>query len=134
MEFTILHRGVPLGTVELPSSDLAIGELAPSPAYLAVREEIREASAALWALGFLSESPLARTADPSSLARAQALPLELRDPAGTLVTVDFINIVERPDAADAPVVFTRFRHAAAIAPAAVRRQPRAGGEKSRPDT
>ena len=133
MRFTILHHGVPLGTVELEPADLSVGELAPTPAYAAVRPVIRDASAALWTLGFLSEWPPTSKIDPTALARAQALSLELRDPTGALVPVDFINVVERPDAADLPVVFSRFRQAAALSAAALTRARSDAGNRAPAD-
>ena len=112
MRFFISHLGVPIGEVDLTTTETAIGELVAAPGYDAIRPTIRAASEALWAVGFLGNST-GNDFDPAAFSRAQALSLELRDDRGAFVPSDFINIVERPAAGDPPVVFVRFRLAGA---------------------
>jgi len=114
MRYSINHLGVPIGTVDLTTTETAIGELVPSTGYAAVQETVRSASESLWASGFLGSGGSDKI-DPAALNRAQALPLELRDERGAFVPADFINIVERQAKGEPPVVFVRFR----LAPAQV---------------
>ena len=129
MRFVIAHLGVPIGHVELPPTERAVGELTPADSYLAIRETIRAASQVLWANGFLGDGT-GIAFDTSSLARAQALSLELRDERGAFVPTDFINIVERPAPTDAPVVFVQFRMAPSQVPS-VRDAPEMQGGDAR---
>jgi hypothetical protein len=138
MRFEIRHHGIPLGVTELVTSQgLAVGEFepapGPAPGYVEVRQVVREASKALWDMGFFHRENAQPRVPTEALARAAALQLELRDPAGAQVHADFVNIVERPEPAATPVVFARFRHSHsgnAVAP-----MPRAGDDKpgNRPD-
>jgi len=100
----------------LTKAEIAAGELRIEPGYLAIRDLIRRASESLWAIGFLSRpsSPAGSRVPLELVTRAAELELELRDESGALMWTDFVNIVERPDAEDAPVVFARVR----LAPAA----------------
>jgi hypothetical protein len=132
MRFLISHLGVPIGDVDLPATETAVGELVPSDGYIAIRDTIRSASQVLWANGFLSEAG-GIGFDPSALSRAQALPLELRDEQGTFVPADFINIVERPSPSDPPVVFVRFRMAPSQVPSLRKSADPQGGDARRRD-
>lgn len=135
MQFTITNRGVPLGTVDLTPAGLVVAELSPAPGYSSVRDTLRAASEFLWRLGVLAEGGAADSPlDSGSLSRAAALPLELRDASGAAVAADYVNILERPDPADAPIVIARFEHAAASVPAHRSIPPRdEGARNSRPD-
>ena len=91
---------------------LGVGELAPEPGYVAVRDIVRTASRSLWAVRFLAvgDKDLSPRRTPlDAVSRAAELPLELHDERGTFVPTDFANIIEREDAALAPAVFVRFR-------------------------
>ena len=69
--YTITHRGVPVGTVELPpSGERVTVAVTPLSAYEAIRPLVRMASRALTA-----KSPAGRTADtkPSSPSRADGV-------------------------------------------------------------
>ena len=126
-ECGVTYRGVPVGRVRLARNELAIGELQVERGYLAIRELIRRASESLWAVGFLSLgwSPAPSQVPLEVVTQAADLELELRDETGALIWTDFVNIIERPDPADPPVVFARLRLAAAPQGAVV--GPRAGG-------
>ena len=134
MRYTVSHEGVPVGTVELAPGETVAGELAATPAYKSIQAVVRAASEVLWSQGFLATGqPAARIPDAAALARAQSLPLELRDSSGGFVAADFVNIVERPGLGEPPVAFVRFRHAPAADPAV--RPPREGDgrDRTRPD-
>jgi hypothetical protein len=132
MRFILSHLGVPIGELELPTTERAVGELEPAKGYLAIRETIRAASQVLWANGFLGEGT-GIAFDTSSLARAQALSLELRDERGAFVPADFINIVERPRPTDTPVVFVQFRMAPSQIPSRRESPEMQGGDMRRRD-
>lgn len=136
MQFTVTHQGVPLGRAELTPNGLAVAELAPLPAYESVRGTIRAASEFVWRMGVLADQsqPAGVTLDPAALGRAASLPLELRDQAGAAVSADYINILEYPDPADAPLVVARFGHASASTWASRRVPPdEERSQGSRPD-
>jgi hypothetical protein len=133
MQYSILHEGVPIGTVELGAKENEVGEVIVTPAYSAVRPIILAASEALWAAGFLAEVGDPKSIKTSALQRAQSLPLELRDPLGAFVATDFVNIVERPNPDDLPVVFVRFRLMPAGTPS-VPSQRKRDGRGSVPET
>jgi hypothetical protein len=132
MRFVISHLGVPIGNVDLPPAETAVGELVPADGYLAIRETIRSASRVLWASGFLADGD-GTEFDVSALSRAQALSLELRDERGACVPADFINIVERPAPSDPPVVFVRFRMAPSQVPSPRHSPDREVGDARRRD-
>ena len=131
MNYTILYQGVLLGTVEL-TPEATVGEFVATPAYASVHPVIRAASEVLWAAGMFTGGAMSPTPlDTSALGRANNLPLELRDPYGALVGADFVNIVERPDPADLPVAFVRFRHAASGVPSSPPHGKRNGAASAR---
>jgi hypothetical protein len=122
VRYTISHQGVPIGSAELTLGDaITIGAVTPLAAYEAIRPLVRDATAALRAIGFPEPSEdAAPIDDPTVLARAAALgrALELRDERGTVVTTDFVELMEQvaPDGSS-PIVWVRSRHAAAALPA-----------------
>jgi len=97
-EFIVSHRGTPLGRTHayVLEGALILGEPRAAPGYDAIRDLIRQASASLWAVGFLAKSLPAITpvVPADAVTRAAELPLELHDATGTLVWTDFVNIVE----------------------------------------
>jgi hypothetical protein len=110
VRFVISHRGIPLGHADFTPHGLAIADFVPYPAYGEVREAIRQASEFLWAMGFFG----VRGANPARipedvLGRAASLEFEIRDVPGELVHADWINLIERPGPAPAPVFVARFR-------------------------
>lgn len=128
MEFTVTNQGVPLGRVDLTPAGLVVAELAPLPGYASVRGTIREASGFLWRMGLLADRPQpGASLDPAALERAASLPLELRDASGSFVAADYINILERPEPADPPLLVARFDHATVLEPSP-RTMPPAQGD------
>ena len=120
MRYWLHHHGVPIGSVELERGELAIGDFEPVDAYQSIRGVIRDASAAIWSIGFLHHEGLQPRVSADFLGAAARISLELRDADGKLVPVDWINVIERPDANARPVVFARFRHAHAGVASALR--------------
>ena len=110
MRCWVYHQGVPLGSADLPSGELAVAHFEPSEAYLSVRGLIREASAALWNVTSGYPEGFQAHVSTEALTAAAQLPLELRDDEGRLIAADFVNLVERPHTEEGPVVFARFRH------------------------
>lgn len=121
----VTHHGVPLGRVDelhLTTGDLVVGEVECLSAYDALRPTIWEASRSLWSVGFLASGIDVTRMSPAPAEvreRAAELELELRDEKGALVPTDFVNIVERPFVAMAPIVLARLRLAPAADRAAV---------------
>ena len=132
MRVSVYHNGVPIGDADLGAGELVVAEFEPNQAYSSVQLLIREASKALWGLGFFDPEAVSSRVPVEVLGRAARLPLELRDEHGKLVPADFVNIVERPAADSQPVVFTRFRHAHAGVPSTLQPPPATGGTTSDP--
>ena len=116
MRYTVLHHGVPIGTVELTDRELAAGTMAPTEAYQAVRPTIRSGSEALLQLGFFGAASQMPGADRESLSAAAALAFELTDLDGRDVPVTFLNLIEAPGD-ERVVVLARLSHAPAAVPA-----------------
>ena len=133
MRYWVHHQGVPLGTVDLADGDLVVADFEPSDAYLSVRGTIREASVALWSMGFFHPEGAQPRISVEALGRAAKLPFELRDSEGRLIPADFVNVVERPHTEDSPVVFARFRHAHSGVASIVRGPNKEGGAANAPD-
>jgi hypothetical protein len=111
--YSVLRSGIPLGTVELPATELATGLLQPLPAYASVAHTVRVASTALLRFG-LYGPPVSAKPDPSRRAARRALwaaatlRLELAELAsGAPVPTLFLNLVEAP-ADGGVVVVARF--------------------------
>ena len=95
--FTIAHRGVPIGTVDLGLWQLQTAvAVTPLPAYESIRALVRTASQALRAAAGGSQSDVNLQ---SALHTGGELgrDLELRDSAGNLVPTDFIELTDWPD-------------------------------------
>ena len=123
--FVITHRGVPIGTVELPrEGDHFTVEVQPLAAYADIQPFVREAS------GALADVALGRSANALALNRAAALgrALELRDATGALVPVDFIELTDWPGGTPAVAAFIRMREARAPVLARMPEQPRADSD------
>lgn len=113
MRYTVQHRGVPVGTVELTAGELSAGTMSSAPGYAAIQQIVRDASIALLQLGFYGAA--ARDLDApeapvtASLAAAAQLVFELRGTDGEEVPTTFVNLVEPPGDARV-VVLARFSH------------------------
>jgi len=130
--FTITHRGVPIGTVELDSAeDRAAVAVVILSAYEALRPIVRAASDALRAAAVGSgESDVVSR---SALQQAVTLgkDLELIDRAGELVATDFIELGEWPGEDPEVRAWIGFRGVAARR-AARRSPPKKEGPESAP--
>ena len=133
MRVSVYHKGVPIGDAHLVGSELAIAEFEPNAAYGSVQPIIREASRALWALGFFHPEGVSPRLPAEVLGTASRLPLELRDDHGKLIPADFVNLVERPAPGARPVLFTRFCHVHAGVPSQLRPPHGTGATTSDPD-
>lgn len=113
MRYTVQHRGVPLGTVELTAGELSAGTLFTLPGYEAIRQTVRDASVALLQLGFYGAAArdlnVPESSQSSSLEAAAKLVLELRGADGEEVPTTFVNLIEPPGDARV-VVLARFSH------------------------
>jgi hypothetical protein len=99
MRYKIVHRGVPIGDVELDlTTDPAIGAVAPLEGYDAIRDTVRAATGALIAMGMGTTAPQG-SPDPTALALGALLgrELELRDPQNSLVKTDYVEVAEWND-------------------------------------
>ena len=59
MRYTIMHQGVPVGHVDLPSGEIVAGQVKPLPALDPLRPVIEPGSAALLAVGFFGAAAAA---------------------------------------------------------------------------
>ncbi|MCC6245669.1 MAG: hypothetical protein IT353_22750 [Gemmatimonadaceae bacterium] len=113
MQYTVQHRGVPMGRVELTAGELRAGTMTAAAGYAAIRQTVREASMVLLQLGFYGaasrdiDAPDASAS--SSLAAAANLTFELRSADGAEVPTTFVNLIEPPGDARV-VVLARFSH------------------------
>ena len=131
MQFTITHHGVPVGTTEftLEGERIVVG-VRPLPGYAAIRPLVRAASVALAEVAFAGAQPVETAAlrQGAELGRA----LELRDEAGALVPVDYVELTEWPGGNPEVAAMLRLRDAHAAVPALVRRAPRGGSSTDSP--
>ena len=136
MQYTITHRGVPIGIADVlaATESIIVAPVVPLPAYATLSATVRAASLALadTTLGLVvptGESP-ERRETALTLGAALGRELELRDAAGALVPADFIELTEWPGGNPEVAAFIGFRDSHAAIPASVR--PRrfggAGGE------
>lgn len=123
MRFSVLHDGIPVGSVELAPGELVAGPLTPLPAIEPLRETIRAGSDALLALGFFgAATPAGQNGAGEALRAAAELRFDLVDDDGTLRPATFVNLLEAPDGG--VVVLARFGHAHAIVTAPLTPSPR----------
>ena len=131
MQFTITHHGVPVGTTEctLEGERLVVG-VRPLPGYAAIRPLVRAASLALAEVALAGAQPVEIPAlrRGAELGRA----LELRDEAGALVPVDYVELTEWPGGNPEVAAMLRLRDAHAAVPAPVRPTPRGGSSTDSP--
>ena len=136
MQYTITHRGVPIGIadVEATTESIIVAPVVPLPAYTTLSPTVRAASLALAdsTLGMVvpkGESPERREA-ALALGATLGRELELRDAAGALVSADFIELTEWPGGNPEVAAFIGFRDSHTAVPASVlrRRLGGAGGE------
>ena len=122
MWYFVLRSGVPLGTVELPATELATGLLQPLPAYASMAHTVRIASTALLSYG-LYGPPVSGEPDPGRRAARRALwagatlRLELAElSSGAPMPTVFLNLVEAPEDRRV-IVVARFLDSPARVPA-----------------
>ena len=131
MQFTITHHGVPVGTTEftLEGERIVVG-VRPLPGYATIRPLVRAASVALAEVALGGAQPVETTAlrRGAELGRA----LELRDEAGALVPVDYVELTEWPGGSPEVAAMLRLRDAHAAVPAFVRPTPQGGSSTDAP--
>ncbi len=130
--FTITHRGVPIGTVEMElAEERAAVSVATLPAYEAIRPIVRAASDALRAatVGPSETEIVSRRALQQGAALGRDL--ELIDRAGELVPTDFIELGEWPGEDPQVRAWISFRGVPAQR-AARRSPPKKQGPESAP--
>lgn len=111
--YTVRHRGVPLGTVELEDRELSAGSMTPTASYASIQPVVREGSAALLRLGFFGAAmhmPGATDADDVPLRAAAELQFDLVDADQREVPATFVNLIEPPGDGRV-VVLARLSHA-----------------------
>jgi hypothetical protein len=141
MWYTISHQGVPIGEADLDlGPEVTVGAVRPLPGYAAVQPLVRAATDALRGLGYLGAASerASDAAGRAALARGATLgrALELRDARGTLVTADFVELMEWPGAESevtAVTAWVRAREAPAAVPARERPAPGAAQGGARPE-
>ena len=138
MHYRIVHRGVPIGDVDLDlTQDPAAGFVNPLAGYGALRDGVRTATRALRAVGPATPTADAADppADPAALAAGAALgrELELRDGENALVKTDFIELADwEGDRLDV-TVWVRARGAFAGSPSKRQPTPRNAPGRSVPE-
>ena len=133
MHVSVVYNGVPIGEADLGGGELVVAEFRPSDAYTVIQPIVRDASRALWNLGFFNPENISPRVPAEVLGRAARLSLELRDAEGNQLHADFVNVVERPSPGSAPVLFARFRHSHAGVTSTVRPPHGRGVSTSDPD-
>ena len=131
MRFTITHHGVPVGTTEFTTAGerIVVG-VRPLSGYAAIRPLVRAASVALAGVALGGDQSVESVAlrRGAELGRA----LELRDEAGALVPVDYVELTEWPGGNPEVAAMLRLRDAHAPVPASVHPAPRGGSGTSSP--
>jgi hypothetical protein len=136
MRYTILHRGVPVGNVDLDlASDPAVGMVDPLAGYESIREQVRTSTRALRTLG-VGAPPADAPTDSAALSLGAVLGrgLELRDEQNVLMQTDFMELADWEGKPLNLTVWVRARNAFSGIPAARRRLPSSGTDSARPDT
>jgi hypothetical protein len=131
VQFTITHHGVPVGTTEFTmAGERLVVAVRPLPGYTAIRPLVRAASVALAGVALGGTQPV----ESGALRRAAELgrALELRDEAGALVPVDYVELTEWPGGHPAVAAMLRLRDAHAAVPATVHPPPRGGSSTDPP--
>jgi hypothetical protein len=119
LRYKILHRGVPVGEVDLSlEMDPAVGTIDPLLGYESIRHQVRDSTRALRAMGVGAPAPGA-LADSSALSAGAALgrALELRDDRDGLVQTDFIELADWEGEPLRLTVWVRARSALSGVPA-----------------
>jgi len=130
--FTITHRGVPIGTVELEAAEeRAAAAVVTLPAYEAIRPIVLAAAHALRAatIGASEGNEVSRSALQQGVALGRDL--ELIDRNGELVPTDFIELGEWPGEDPRVRAWIGFRGVAAHR-VARRSPPKKRGPESAP--
>ena len=118
MRYSVVHKGVPVGTVQLEPGELVAGVLAPLPALGPLLGTIYAGSEALFDLGFLGFARPDRRGSIDALRAAASLEFDLVDDRGHLESATFVNLIESPE--DGIVVLARFSLAHGADPARLR--------------
>jgi hypothetical protein len=135
MRYAILHRGVPVGDVDLDlANDPAVGAIDPLPGYDSIRDQVRAATRALRAMGVGAPTADGPT-DPAALSSGAALgrALELRDEHNALVHTDFMELADWEGEPLHLTVWVRARNAMSGSPAIHKSISPSGTDSSRPD-
>jgi hypothetical protein len=135
VRYTILHRGVPIGNVDLDlTNDPAVGAVDPLAAYESIRDQVRTSTRALRTVG-VGTPTAAGPADAAALAIGAALgrALELRDERHTLVQTDFMELADWEGEPLNLTVWVRARSAMSGSPAKRNSFLSRGSDSSRPD-
>ncbi len=128
-KYVITLSGVPIGMVNLPrGGDRFTVSVTPFAGYEAIRPLVRRASAAL------ADTALGHPPNGVVLGRLAELggALELRDSAGALVPVDFIELTDWPGGPPEVAAFIQLRDAHAPLPAAMPPHPRTDSDTAAP--
>ena len=131
MRYAVMHKGVPIGHIDLTDGELVAAPLLALPAFEALRPTVHAGSVALLALGFFGAATAAdHNGAEAALQAAAALQFDLVDLRGELVPATFVNVLEAPDGG--LVVFARLGHAHARVPAIQPMAPRTDADAARP--
>ena len=145
MRYTITHKGIPIGEVDLHlGSELAAGDVVPLAGYDAVRSDVQAVTLAMDVLGFMGPfaRPLRAAVDAdraavvdtsAALARGAELgrELELCDARGTPVPVDWIELMDFAGSPPDITAWVGIRTAPSGVLARRTLQPRKGSDASR---
>ena len=135
MRYTILHRGVPVGRVDLNlANDPAVGTIDPFPGYESIRDQVRNATRALRTMGVGAPTAAGPT-DSAALSMGAALgrALELRDDHNALVQTDFMELADWEGEPLNLTVWVRAQNAMSGKPSTRRSPSSSGMDSSRPD-
>jgi len=135
MSYTILHRGIPVGDVDLDlSKDPAVGTVHPLQGYESIRHQVRASTRALRAMGVGSPADAGATdAEALSIGVTLGRALELRDERGGLAQTDSIELGDWEGRPLSLTVWVRARGALSGSPAQPEPSMPSGRHGSRPD-
>src|ERR1051325_11926077 len=113
MFVSILHRGIPIGDVDLDlASDPAVGLVATLPSYEQLRERVLIATRALQAsISGASDASLSLSAEAIASGAALGRELELRDRQGAPIQTDIIELTDWETDPLGVTVWVRMRRA-----------------------
>jgi hypothetical protein len=135
VRYTILHRGVPIGNVDLDlTNDPAVGAVDPLAEYESIRDQVRISTRALRTMGVGAPTTAGPT-DSAALSMGAALGrvLELRDEHNALVRTDFMELADWEGELLNLTVWVRAQGAMSGSPATRNSFLSRGSDTSRPD-